>query len=270
MADSEPQTAAKPCIILVNPQMGENIGTAARAMANFGLGDMRIVDPRDGWPNRRAYETASGADWVIREADVFDELAPATGDLHHVYATTARPRDMVKPVMSPQEAAADIMERAETGQRCGIVFGRERWGLNNDEIALCDTVVMAPVDPEFASLNIAQAVLLVSYEWYKLQAQTLGMSNGEAPPVTQSGLVVPADTRPANKQELVGFFGHLESELDEAGFFKSPANRPTMIRNLRNMFHRAALTEQEVRTLRGVVSSLVRQHLRSKNKREQG
>ncbi|NNE22538.1 MAG: RNA methyltransferase [Rhizobiales bacterium] len=269
MADSVIVNSVKPCIILVNPQLGENIGTAARAMANFGLGDMRIVDPRDGWPNIRAREAASGADWVIEGASVHDGLAAATGDLHHIYATTARPRDMVKPVMSPEEAAADMTARMAGGQSCGIAFGRERWGLNNDEIALCDTMVMAPVDPEFASLNIAQAVLLVSYEWYKLHARSLGMSSGEAPPVTASGLIMP-DTRPANKDELAGFFKHLEGELDTAGFFKSRTNRPTMIRNLRNMFHRASLTEQEVRTLRGVISSLVRHHLRPKPNRDKG
>lgn len=270
MTDSVIKNSGKPCIILVNPQLGENIGTAARAMANFGLGEMRIVDPRDGWPNKRAGETASGADWVIDGASVHEDLASATGDLHHIYATTARPRDMVKPVMSPEEAAADMSARMASGQKCGVAFGRERWGLNNDEIALCDTVVMAPVDPEFASLNIAQAVLLLSYEWYKLHACSLGMSTGEAPPVMASGLVMPSDTRPADKNELGGLFKHLESELDTAGFFKSHNNRPTMVRNLRNMFHRAALTEQEVRTLRGVISSLVRQHLRPKPNRDKG
>ncbi len=267
MADSNAETSPKPCVILVNPQLGENIGAAARAMANFDLTDMRIVEPRDGWPNQRADETAAGADWVIDDATVFDNLAAATGNLHHVYATSARPRDMVKPVMTPPEAAADMIRRAAAGQLCGIAFGRERWGLNNDEIALCDTLVMVPVNPEFASLNIAQAVLLIAYEWYKLKAASLGMATGQAPAVTGSGLVMPG-TRPADKHELGGLFEHLESELDTAGFFKSRDNRPTMVRNLRNLFHRAALTEQEVRTLRGVIASLVRQHLRPKPNRD--
>ena len=253
----------KPGVILVNPQLGANIGTAARAMANFGLEDMRLVEPRDGWPNKKAGEAAAGADWVIKDAKVFDTLDEAVNDFNFVYATTARPRDMVKQVMTPDEAAADMHRRAARGERTAMLFGRERWGLNNNELSLADVLVMAPVNPEFASLNIAQAVLLLGYEWYKREAETVGMGTEQAPPASETGLVMP-DTRPATKQELGGFFDHLEGELEAAGFFKSRTNRPTMVRNLRNMFHRAELTEQEIRTLRGVVSSLVRQHMRPK------
>ncbi len=197
---------------------------------------------------------------------VFDSLAPAVADCHFVYATTARPRGMIKKVITPAEAAADMHARAARGEKTAILFGRERWGLNNDEISLADVIVMAPVNPDFASLNIAQAVLLVCSEWYKLTASSIGQATPELPAVEGSGLQLP-DTRPASKAELGGLFEHLERELDEAGFFKSRHNRPVMVRNLRNMLHRAELSEQEVRTLRGVIASLVRQHLRPKPNR---
>ncbi len=258
--------AAKPAVVLVNPQLGENIGTAARAMGNFGLDDLRLVDPRDGWPNKRAGETASGADWIIEGARVHDDLPAALADCHFVYATTARPRGMVKQVVTPAEAAADMRARAGRGEKTAILFGRERWGLDNDEIALADVIVMAPVNPDFASLNIAQAVLLVGYEWFKLTASSIGQATPELPATEGPGLKMP-DTRPATKAELGGLFDHLETELDASGFFKSRANRPTMVRSLRNLLQRAELTEQEVRTLRGVVASLVRQHLRPKPNR---
>ncbi len=254
---------AKPAIILVNPQLGENIGTAARAMGNFGLNELRIVKPRDGWPSERARKAASGADGIIDAASIFESVEDAIADLHQVYATTARPRDMIKTVFTPEQAASEIRRRATAGQKSGILFGRERWGLENDEIALSDAVVMAPVDPRFASLNIAQAVLLIGYEWYKPDAQTLGMATEELPATGETGLAMP-HTRPATKTELLRFFEHLESELDQSGFFKSPDMRPTMVRSLRNMLQRAQMTEQEVRTWRGVVASLVRAHMRSK------
>ncbi len=244
-----------PVVILVNPQLGENIGTAARAMANFGLSKLRLVDPRDGWPNERARKAASGADWIIDGAEVFERLEDAIADLHHVYATTARPRGMTKTVITPEEAGRDMRARVQRGQRLGILFGRERWGLTNDEVALADVIITAPVNPRFASLNIAQAVLLVAYEWYRHEgAEALGMETDEAPAQTP-GLKMPG-SRPATKAELIGLFEHLEEALDEADYFKSPDMRPVIVRNLRNMLHRAELSEQEVRTLRGIIRTL--------------
>jgi tRNA/rRNA methyltransferase len=252
-----------PAVVLVNPQLGENIGTAARAMANFGLHELHIVDPRDGWPNERALKAASGADWIIQSAVIHPTLDDALKDFHRVYATTARPRGMVKEVITPEQAGTDMRERIGRAERLALLFGRERWGLNNDEVSLADIIITAPVNPAFASLNIAQAVLLVGYEWYKHEAETLGQATPELPALSGPGLMTP-DTRPATKDELYGFFHHIESELDEAGFFKTPEKKPGMIRNMRNLFARAALTEQEVRSLRGIVSSLTRTHLKKK------
>ncbi|CAN5503704.1 RNA methyltransferase [soil metagenome] len=252
---------AAPAVILVNPQLGENIGTAARAMANFGLHELRIVEPRDGWPSDKALAAASGADWIIRDATIHTGLAPALTDFHYVYATTARPRGMTKDVITPEQAGDDMRLRVSRGERIALLFGRERWGLSNDEVSLADIIVTAPVDPAFASINIAQAVLLMGYEWYKDQAATLGQETPELAALEGPGLQTP-DTRPATKEELFGFFGHLEQELDESGFFKTEDKKPGMIRNIRNLFARAQLTEQEVRSLRGIVSSLTRTHLK--------
>src|SRR5437868_6657979 len=252
---------AAPAVVLVNPQLGENIGTAVRAMANFGLSELRIVNPRDGWPNEQAVSAASGADWIIEHALIFDRLEEALFDLTYVYATTARPRGMVKEVLTPEQAGGDMRTRIGRGEKPGILFGRERWGLSNDEISLADVIITAPVDPSFASLNIAQAVLLVGYEWYKGQASTLGQETPELPALEGPGLKM-ADTRPATKEELFGFFSHLESELDNAGFFKTEEKKPGMVRNIRNLFTRTGLTEQEVRSLRGMIASLTRAHLR--------
>jgi tRNA/rRNA methyltransferase len=252
-----------PIVVLVNPQLGENIGTAARAMANFGLNELRIVAPRDGWPNRKALTSASGANWIIEGAAIFDDLAAALKDMHCVYATTARPRGMIKEVVTPEQAASDMRQRIGRGEKLAILFGRERWGLNNDEISLADAIVTAPVNPAFASLNIAQAVLLMGYEWFKGQAASLGQQTPELPALAGPGLQTP-DTRPATKEELYGFFEHLERELDQAGFFKTADKKPGMVRNIRNLYGRAGLTEQEVRSLRGMVASLARAHEREK------
>ncbi|MFO1091157.1 MAG: RNA methyltransferase [Hyphomicrobiales bacterium] len=249
-----------PAVILVNPQLGENIGTAARAMANFALSELRIVDPRDGWPNERAVSASSGAVHVIENATVHADLASALKDLNYVYATTARPRGMVKEVVTPEQAGKDMRRRLARGEKLGILFGRERWGLSNDEVALADVIVTAPVNPAFASLNIAQAVLLVGYEYYKGLATTLGQATPELPAIEAPGLRT-ADSRLATKEELLGFFEHLEGELDAAGFYKTEDKRPGMVRNMRNLFTRAELTEQEVRSLRGMIASLTRVHL---------
>ncbi len=242
--DRQNREPPQPAIILVRPQLADNIGATARAMLNFGLTELRLVAPRDGWPNSRAAAMASGADRVLDEARLFDTVEDAVADLHHVYATTARPRDMLKPVATAAGAAAEMRRDADAA---GVLFGPERAGLNNDDVVLADTILTVPLNPDFSSLNLAQAVLLVAYEWHKA---------GDATPGRE---VAMGRTRPANKHELGQLFSHLEDELDAAGFFAPVmAKRPSMIRNLRNMLHRANFTEQDVRTLRGVIKALVR------------
>lgn len=244
-----------PVIVLVEPQLGENIGQAARAMANFGFEELRLVAPRDGWPNERAVAGASGAPGVIENARVFPTLAEAVADLNFIAATTARLREMVKPVLTPETAIRDIAQRDHLGQRCGILFGRERSGLENDEVALADVLIMVPVNPVFASLNLAQAVLIAGYEWRKLTAGSLLGRGTQFEAQAIEGLYL-NKTLPATKGELQDFFAHIEGELSRAGFFKTDEKRASMIRNIRNMFERASLTDQEVRTLRGIVTAL--------------
>ena len=234
-----------PAMILVEPQLGENIGAAARAMLNFGLSDLRLVRPRDGWPNDRAVSSASGADEVIDGARVFQTTAQAIADLNHVVAATARARDMAKDSVDSRQAAAELRRRITDGAAVGVLFGAERAGLNNDDLALADVIVAIPANPAFSSLNLAQSVLLVAYEWFV---------SGEANQIAMAGMAEPQ----ATKQELVGFFEHLERELDTGGFLKPLEKRPGMVRNLRNLFQRARLTGREVRTLRGVVAALTR------------
>lgn len=235
-----------PAVILVKPQMGENIGMVARAMLNCALLDLRLVAPRDGWPNDIAYKTASGADLVLDNARVFDTTAEAVADLGHVFATTARARDMSKDVLTPRGASKEMRTLRAQDVQCGVLFGKEAVGLHNDDIALADSILMVPLNPGFTSLNLAQAVLLMGYEWFQ--------SATDQPDETYE---VRLDTRRANKQELVGLFEHLEKELTDCGFLGVEAKKPGMIRNLRNLFQRARMTEQEVRTMRGVISGLV-------------
>jgi tRNA/rRNA methyltransferase len=236
-----------PAVILVEPQMGENIGAAARAMANFGLSDLRLVNPRDGWPNEKATAAASRADHVISAARVFDSCAAAVADLGFVYATTARDRDITKEVRGPVHAARVLRGFAGQGVRTGLLFGRERWGLNNDEIALADEILTLPVVPEFASLNIAQAVIVVAYEWRKTGFDS---EDGGIP------FTMPERSAPATKADLIHLFDHLETALEERNFFRPAEKKESMVRNLRAIFQRVALTQQEVRTLRGVISTL--------------
>jgi len=256
-----------PSVVLVNPQLGENIGMAARAMANFGLADLLLVGPRTDWDKEKALATASGAAETVANARVEPVLAVALKSYHYVYATTARPRGMTKEVMTPEQASADMHRRIGEGQKIAILFGRERYGLTNDEVSLADMIITAPVNPAYASLNIAQAVLLVGYEWYKPMASTLGMETQELPALEGPGLQMPG-TQPATKEELYGFLDHLEGELAAAGFFKTDDKRPGMVRNMRNLFARAQPSEQEVRSLRGIVSSLTRVHELRKEKLE--
>ncbi len=243
----ENAAASGPAIILCEPQMGENIGAAARAMANFGLSDLRIVAPRDGWPNEKADANAAKALHIIKAARVFDRVEDAVADLSFVYATTARDRDVTKAVRGPVHAARHIHALEAAGARAGLLFGRERWGLNNDEVALADEILTLPVVPEYASLNIAQAVLVVAYEWRKA-----GFDDPDAAiPFTMSDR-----SPPASKDEVLHLFEHLEGVLDERHFFWPPEKRPVMIHNLRAIFQRQQLTKQEVRTLRGIITAL--------------
>jgi len=236
-----------PVFILVEPQLGENIGMAARAMLNCGLDRLRLVRPRDGWPNDSAVAASADAYAVIDAVEVFDSTEEAVADLGFVLATTARPRDMTVRVLTPRQAVRELVEIRTTGADVGILFGRESKGLRNDDIVLADAIVTAPLNPAFSSLNLAQAVFCLAYEWRLVEDDT-----------PSDELATPKSTRPANKDELIGFFEHLESELDASGFLRVTEKRPVMVRNLRNLFERAGLTEQEVRTLRGVVASLTR------------
>jgi tRNA/rRNA methyltransferase len=246
-----------PAIVLVHPQLGENIGFAARAMANFGLRDLRLVAPRDGWPNDKARAAAAVAEPVVEGATVYDSVEAAIGDLNYVLATTARPREMVKRVLSPETAASVLRERAQAGERIGVMFGPERSGLDNNALALADAILTAPVNPDFASLSLPQAVLLFAYEWLKSQKpEALGRVTTFDGPATE-GLAAP-ETRPATRAELFGLFEHLESALDRAGFLKPAEKRPSMVRSIRNMFHRMGATDQDVRTWRGIVCALSR------------
>ena len=246
-----------PAVILCEPQLGENIGTAARAMANFGLSDLRIVNPRDGWPNEKAVNAASRADHVIERVRVFDTLAAAVADLSFVLATTARRRDLQKDVLGPEQASERLVAHIAGGGRAGVLFGREKWGLYNEEIAVADAIVTFPEEPAFASLNIAQAVLLMSYEWRR-QSDAGGSLPFDA-----------ALAAAAPREELYGLFEQLEEALDRAGFFTAPDKRPTVINNLRAMLSRGNFSSQEIRTLRGVVSSIDRKHERPKANRAQ-
>ena len=249
-------TNLAPAIILLEPQLGENIGFAARAMANFGLTELRLVAPRDGWPNEKARASAAIAHSIVDGANLYPSLDLAIADLNFLLATTARPRDMVKPVLTPKRAAGELAARRDRGERTGVLFGPERSGLDNDVVALADAVVTAPVDPSFASLSLPQSVLLIAYEW--LQAQEAPPSLGRAtafdgPAVEGLDL---AGERPATRAELMGLFEHLEGELDRSGFLRPPEKRLTMVRAIRNMFHRMGATGQDVRTWRGIVAAL--------------
>jgi tRNA/rRNA methyltransferase len=239
--------AEGPAIILVEPQLGENIGMVARAMANFGLVELRLVNPRDGWPNEKARSAASKADHVIDGTKVYDTLEEAISDLNFVYATTARERYGFKPVRSPVFAAATLREKFKAGEKTGILFGRERWGLNNEEVALADEIVTFPVNPAFASLNIAQAVLLMSYDWMKSGIDDLEETRFQ-----------PIEQNPSTKEQVLGMFEHIEEALDARGYFHPPEKKPKMIDNLRAVLSRRAFSEQEISVFRGVINSLDR------------
>ncbi|TAK47885.1 MAG: TrmJ/YjtD family RNA methyltransferase [Xanthobacteraceae bacterium] len=239
-----PAEVRGPIVILVEPQLGENIGMAARAMGNFGLSRLRLVKPRDGWPSVHARRAASGADAILDHAELFETVEAAIADCTLVFATTARAHDQAKPVVSPEAAAREITASSARGDSVAVMFGRERYGLENTEVALADRIVTFPVNPAFASLNLAQAVLLIGYECFK-------QASGNALP-----FVMPEKSARAGKHQLQAFFEGLERELERVEFFRPPEKRETMTINLRNIFARMAPTQQDIQTLHGVVMAI--------------
>ncbi|MEO0392114.1 MAG: RNA methyltransferase [Pseudomonadota bacterium] len=242
------QAPVKPVIILVAPQMGENIGACARAMLNSGIADLRLVAPRDGWPNPAATAMAAGADAVLENAQVFATTREALADLTRVYATTARPRDMVKPVVTPRQAARESHEAAGQGGRVGYLFGPEADGLDNADVSLADAIITVPCNPDFSSFNIAQAVLLVAYEWFQEQSEQPARQLRDAGD----------DSNPPRRESLDAFFDRLIASLDERGYFRSPDLRERLVVSLRNLITRMEPNDQDIQTLHGVMVSLMR------------
>ena len=246
---SVPGISPPPAIVLVRPQLGENIGKAARAMLNFGLTDLRLVSPRDGWPNPSAGPAASGADVVLEQARIFDRVADAVADCADVYATTVRRRGLVKPVVAPEEAARTV--RAAPG-KAAILFGPERSGLETDDVALARAIVTVPINPEFGSLNLAQAVILVAYEWSKHAPR-----DGDEGEMLAQPPVIAIDP-PAPQADLEGLLDHLDRMLVDSGYFFPPDRAPVTRRTLRSVLTKPGWSAQEVRTLRGVLSAIDR------------
>ena len=232
-----------PIVVLVEPQLGENIGAAARAMANFGLSRLRVVKPRQGWPNEKSRVMAAGADRVLDGAALYDTAAAAVADCTMVFAATARAHDQAKPVVGPGEAVQLMASGVAAGDNVAILFGRERYGLEGHEVGLADRIVTFPVNPAFASLNLSQAVLVMAYEWFKLAGPGLPFA-------------MPQKSPPATKQQLQAFFANLERELDKVEFFRPPEKRATMLVNLHNIFHRMEPTRQDIQTLHGVILAI--------------
>lgn len=233
-----------PAVILVEPQMGENIGAAARAMLNCGLTDLRLVRPRDGWPNQKAASASAGADSVVEAARVYPTTAAAIADLEVVLATTARRRDMVKPIYTPTRAAEVMRAEMAAGKGAGILFGRERSGLANHDVMRAQAIITAPLNPGYSSLNLGQSVLLIAWEWLK----TADKTTPEELPLGESHF--------ADQGSVDALMNHVDEELEAAKFYRTANQKPAMQQNLRNIFARAQVTEQEVRTLRGVVARL--------------
>ena len=233
-----------PVVILVEPQLGENIGMAARAMGNFALDRLRIVNPRDGWPNIAASRAAAGADHILSRVELFDSVEAAVVDLDLLFATTARAHDQAKPVVGPEAAAREMSGHIAGGGKCGILFGRERAGLTNDEVALANRIVTFPVNPGFASLNLAQAVLLMGYEWFKLAT------------ADRLPFAMPERSERASQHQMQAFFENLVRELDRVEFLRPAEKRETMLVNLRNIFTRMEPTKQDMHTLHGVIMAI--------------
>jgi TrmH family RNA methyltransferase len=233
-----------PVVVLVRPQLADNIGAVARAMANGGLFHLRLVAPRDGWPQEKAWRTASGADRILDALTVHETVADAVADLHRVFATCPRPRHIVKPVLTARGAAAELREVCARPLRAGILFGPERAGLDNDDMACADALVRFPLNPAFMSLNLAQAVMVMAYEWWT--------ASDDTPPRA----LMTNESRVANKDRLENFLAHLVDQLDACGFLRNQPKRPGMVRNIRHLFQRGEVTEQELRTLHGIVTEL--------------
>ncbi|WP_298964796.1 RNA methyltransferase [uncultured Methylobacterium sp.] len=245
MTTESASSLSRPIVILVEPQLAENIGMTARAMANFGLSELRLVAPKGGWPKKGVRETASGATHVLDGARIHATVADAVADLHYLLATTARERGQMKRVFAPEDAMREVATCGGTGERVGILFGRERVGLSNDEVSLADAIVTFPVDPKYSSLNLAQSVLLLAYEWRR--------AAGLAALPFDGGMRSP----PAAREAVLSLFESLEGALDAAGYYP-PEKRGGMVRNMRDMFHRMQMTEQDVRSLRGALRALAR------------
>ncbi len=233
-----------PAVILVRPQLADNIGAVARCMANGGLFHLRLVAPRDGWPQERAWRMASGADAILEHATVHETVADAVADLHRVFATCPRPRHVIKPLLTARAAAGAVRGAEARGLRTGILFGPERAGLDNDDMACADTLVRYPLNPDFDSLNLAQAVMVMAYEWWTAADETPG-----AQLLTHKTVV-------ASKGDLEQFLVHLVDQLDACGFLRNAPKRPGMVQNIRHLFQRGEVTEQELRTLHGMVAGL--------------
>lgn len=240
-----PTDTRQPAFVLIRPQMGENIGAAARAMWNFSLDRMRITAPRDGWPNQKAVAMASGAGRLLDEAQLFDTTEAAIADCVYVYATTARPRELTKPVLSPEFAMADAAKRIAEGQQVAVMFGPERAGMENDDISRANAIISVPVNPEFASLNLAQCVLLLGYEWRRATAEITDQT-------------VSMEGEWAEQIEIEKLAEHYEERLDDAGFFYPDHKGPSMKVNLRNLWSRMPLTRADVQMLHGVMRQMVR------------
>ena len=236
-----------PVVVLVRPQLAENIGAVARAMGNGGLFFLRIVAPRDGWPLPRAWITGSGAHSILDAAQVFATVADAVADLHRVFATCPRPRHIIKPVLTARGGAAEIVACGQRGLKAGILFGPERTGLDNEDIACADSLIRYDLNPDFMSLNLAQAVMIMGYEWW------LARTPEQLPRELQVN-----ETAPATKGELDNFMEHLIRACDESGFLRNEQKRPGMVRNLRHFFQRGEITRQELNTLHGVITELAR------------
>ncbi|HQT64953.1 MAG: RNA methyltransferase [Acidocella sp. 20-57-95] len=245
-ADLQP-IEPSPVVILVRPQMAENIGSVARAMGNGGLFHLRIVAPRDGWPQERAWITGSGAHKILDAATVHETVADAVADLHRVFATCPRPRHIIKPVLTARGAAIELHEIGARGLKTGILFGPERAGLDNDDIACADSLIRYDLNPGFMSLNLAQAVMIMGYEWFIVRDADAPLKNLQT-----------NETRVATKGELENFMAHLIRACDDANFLKNEQKRPGMVRNLRHFFQRGEVTTQELNTLHGVVADLAR------------
>ena len=233
-----------PAVILVRTQLGENIGTTARAMLNFGLHDLRLVRPKCGWPSIKALKACSGATEVLNAARLYESVEEASADLHLVLATTARSRDLPKPVVTAAEAGLKLRSEMAVGQKVGVLFGPERTGLSNDDLIYADAVLTVPLNPGYSSLNLAQCVLLIAYEWFQA---------GEPEKQTPRAMTA---RRPANKGELSGLLDHLTAELDQADFFRTPERRQSMLQTMKVVIQRAGLREPDIHLLRGMIKAL--------------